>query len=193
MTSMARRVIASAIVLAGPSIGTQAADLSTTKAEIAKSVDAQYSRIDALYNDIHQHPELGFQEVRTAAKLAGELKALGYDVMKVSARPASSASTRMNLARPSWCVPDSMRCRSLPSEPVQEGLFPKAGNLPLIYHLLVNLNYLKNKDLPAFLPNRGTPPGHCPSAMPRSADRADGSWTPESKDRPTGTAHRRYR
>ena len=58
----------------------QAADLTTSKAAIDKSLDGQYSRIDALYKDIHTHPELGFQETRTAAKLAEELRALGFDV-----------------------------------------------------------------------------------------------------------------
>src|SRR3954453_21781361 len=58
----------------------QAADMAGTRATIARSLDAQYSRIDMLYKDIHQHPELGFQEQRTAAKLAAELKALGYEV-----------------------------------------------------------------------------------------------------------------
>src|SRR5215510_668068 len=57
-----------------------AADLATQKAEIARSLDAQYSRIDALYKDIHTHPELSFQETRTAAKLAAELRALGFEV-----------------------------------------------------------------------------------------------------------------
>ncbi|PNB46192.1 amidohydrolase, partial [Pseudomonas sp. FW305-130] len=30
--------------------------------------------------DIHTNPELSFQEARTATKLAGELKALGFEV-----------------------------------------------------------------------------------------------------------------
>src|SRR3954470_23506785 len=58
----------------------QAADMAGTRAAIARSLDAQYSRLDALYKDVHQHPELGFQEQRTAAKLAAELKVLGYQV-----------------------------------------------------------------------------------------------------------------
>ena len=58
----------------------QAADMAGTRAAIGRSLDAQYARIDALYKDIHAHPELGFQEQRTAAKLAAELKALGYEV-----------------------------------------------------------------------------------------------------------------
>lgn len=36
--------------------------------------------LEALYKDLHQHPELAFHEVRTAEKLATRLKALGYEV-----------------------------------------------------------------------------------------------------------------
>ena len=36
--------------------------------------------LEALYKDLHQHPELGFQEVRTAGVLAAKLQALGYQV-----------------------------------------------------------------------------------------------------------------
>jgi hippurate hydrolase len=57
-----------------------AADLAGTRAAIARSLDAQYSHIDALYKDIHKNPELGFQEIRTAAKLAAEMRSLGYEV-----------------------------------------------------------------------------------------------------------------
>jgi amidohydrolase len=57
-----------------------AADIAGARSAIGRSLDAQYSRIDALYKDIHTHPELSFQEARTAAKLAAEMKALGYEV-----------------------------------------------------------------------------------------------------------------
>jgi hippurate hydrolase len=43
-------------------------------------VDAVYPDVEALYKDLHQHPELGFQENRTAATLAARLKTLGFDV-----------------------------------------------------------------------------------------------------------------
>jgi amidohydrolase len=36
--------------------------------------------LEAMYRDLHQHPELGFQEVRTSALLAEKLRALGYAV-----------------------------------------------------------------------------------------------------------------
>jgi len=57
-----------------------AADIAGTRAAIVRSLDAQYPHLEAVYKDIHLHPELGFQEDRTAAKLAGEMKALGYEV-----------------------------------------------------------------------------------------------------------------
>lgn len=43
-------------------------------------IDAIYPDIEALYIDLHQHPELAFQELRTSARLADRLKSLGYDV-----------------------------------------------------------------------------------------------------------------
>jgi amidohydrolase len=43
-------------------------------------VDAVYPKAYALYLDIHQHPELSSAETQTAAKLAAELRALGYSV-----------------------------------------------------------------------------------------------------------------
>jgi hippurate hydrolase len=43
-------------------------------------VDAVYPSAYALYLDLHQHPELSGAENRTAAKVAAELRALGYTV-----------------------------------------------------------------------------------------------------------------
>jgi amidohydrolase len=43
-------------------------------------VDAVYPDAHALYLNIHQHPELSSHETQTAAKLAEQLKKLGYDV-----------------------------------------------------------------------------------------------------------------
>jgi hippurate hydrolase len=60
--------------------GANAADLATSKAVIERSLDAQYPHIEALYKDIHAHPELGFQETRTAARLAAEMRGLGFEV-----------------------------------------------------------------------------------------------------------------
>src|ERR1700761_6143983 len=50
------------------------------KASIEASVEADYPRLENLYKDIHAHPEVAFQEVKTSAKLAAEMRALGFEV-----------------------------------------------------------------------------------------------------------------
>jgi amidohydrolase len=42
--------------------------------------EAVYPQAAALYRDLHQNPELSAHETRTAAKLASELRGLGYEV-----------------------------------------------------------------------------------------------------------------
>lgn len=43
-------------------------------------VQADNSYIVALYKELHQNPEIAFQETKTASRLAGEMKKLGFDV-----------------------------------------------------------------------------------------------------------------
>jgi amidohydrolase len=45
-----------------------------------REVEAAYPDARALYIEIHQHPELSSHETQTAAKIAGRLRTLGYDV-----------------------------------------------------------------------------------------------------------------
>lgn len=47
---------------------------------VTANIDAMYPKLDAIYKDLHAHPELAFQEVRTAAKLAAEMRAIGFEV-----------------------------------------------------------------------------------------------------------------
>ena len=55
-------------------------DVASLKAAIEASTEADYPKLDGLYKDIHAHPEIAFEEVKTAAKLAAEMRALGFDV-----------------------------------------------------------------------------------------------------------------
>lgn len=55
-------------------------DAAETRAAVDKVLDADYAHLDALYKDLHQHPELGFMETRTASALAREMRALGFEV-----------------------------------------------------------------------------------------------------------------
>jgi amidohydrolase len=55
-------------------------DAVALKKAIATSLASDYPKLDALYKELHAHPELAFQEVKTAARLAAEMRALGFDV-----------------------------------------------------------------------------------------------------------------
>jgi amidohydrolase len=43
-------------------------------------IDAVYPQVETLYLDLHRNPELSYHEEKTAAKIAGQLRKLGYDV-----------------------------------------------------------------------------------------------------------------
>ena len=55
-------------------------DIASLKQSIETSFENEYPKLDALYKDIHAHPELAFQEEKTAAKLAAEMRAIGFVV-----------------------------------------------------------------------------------------------------------------
>ena len=43
-------------------------------------IDAVYPQVEALYLDLHRNPELSYHEEKTAAKIADQLRKLGYDI-----------------------------------------------------------------------------------------------------------------
>ncbi|MGH8854578.1 MAG: amidohydrolase [Telluria sp.] len=50
------------------------------KSSVQARVNAMYPWLDTVYKDLHAHPEIAFQEVRTAGKLAQEMRKLGFEV-----------------------------------------------------------------------------------------------------------------
>jgi hippurate hydrolase len=52
----------------------------STKDLVAKKIAADYPLLDALYKDLHAHPELSLMEERSAAKVAAGLRAAGVEV-----------------------------------------------------------------------------------------------------------------
>jgi len=58
--------------------------MNTTKAAatepVLKNLDRLIPDLEALYKDIHAHPELSMQETRTAGLAADRLRAAGYEV-----------------------------------------------------------------------------------------------------------------
>lgn len=69
-----------ALIAGGPAAAADTLDVAATKAAVARTLDADYPRLDALYKDLHAHPELGMMETRTAATLAKEMRAAGFEV-----------------------------------------------------------------------------------------------------------------
>jgi metal-dependent amidase/aminoacylase/carboxypeptidase family protein len=55
-------------------------DVAAAREKIDLVLDKAYSHLDALYEDIHAHPEVSFHEVRTSALLAAEMRKLGVTV-----------------------------------------------------------------------------------------------------------------
>jgi amidohydrolase len=53
---------------------------ASAQSSLPKEIDSIYPDAHSLYLDLHEHPELSGHETETAAKLAGKLKAAGYEV-----------------------------------------------------------------------------------------------------------------
>lgn len=84
LASLATVAITSLAALAWPAASAAAdargADVAAALPAIQARIDAIYPDIDKLYRELHAEPELAFQETRTAARLAAEMKALGFAV-----------------------------------------------------------------------------------------------------------------
>jgi len=55
-------------------------DVASVMRTIDGVLDKDYAQLDTLYKDIHGHPEVAFQENRTAAMLAADMRKLGLQV-----------------------------------------------------------------------------------------------------------------
>ncbi|WP_200879075.1 amidohydrolase [Sphingopyxis sp. MWB1] len=55
-------------------------DIAAVNQRLTALLDREYPSLEALYKDIHAHPELAMQEVRTAGLLARELRKAGFTV-----------------------------------------------------------------------------------------------------------------
>src|SRR5262245_27374912 len=54
--------------------------LKALKNQVNECLQAQFSDLQTLYQHLHAHPELSLQEEKTAARMAAELKKLGFEV-----------------------------------------------------------------------------------------------------------------
>jgi len=96
---------------------------------LASSTDTVYPQAQLLYTDLHQHPELAFQETQTAAKLAAHLKSLGFEVTTGVGRTGIVGVMRNGTG------PTAMLRTELDALPVEEktGL-PFASKTPGVMH-----------------------------------------------------------
>ena len=51
-----------------------------TQTNLTDQVTADYNYLESLYHHLHRNPEISFQEANTSARLAKELRGLGFDV-----------------------------------------------------------------------------------------------------------------
>jgi amidohydrolase len=68
------------LLLTGGSPAQPAAGLSERTAAVTKKLDAELPDLESLYKHLHSHPELSLHERETAARMAKELSALGFEV-----------------------------------------------------------------------------------------------------------------
>jgi amidohydrolase len=70
------RLISASLLSVFLAAGLFAADRWPAKPQI----DTVYPHVESLYEDLHRNPELSLHEVKTAAKMAEQLRSLGFDV-----------------------------------------------------------------------------------------------------------------
>lgn len=75
-TALCAALLGSAIHIASAA----AASPENLRGFVADRVEAEYPSLFGIYTNLHAHPELSFMEVKTAALVAGELRALGFTV-----------------------------------------------------------------------------------------------------------------
>ncbi|TDB68279.1 amidohydrolase [Arundinibacter roseus] len=73
------KVLFFALCLTGLSAQLVAQPSGTTR-QIQDLTNKAYPQLEALYKHLHQNPELSLQEEKSAARMASELKALGFEV-----------------------------------------------------------------------------------------------------------------
>ncbi len=94
--------------------------------------------LDALYIDLHRHPELSFQETRTAAIAAGHLRDLGYEVQEGIGRTGVAAVLRNGDGPVVWLradmdalpVPEET---GLPYASTATGIDPDGNTVPVMH------------------------------------------------------------
>ncbi|OYT93114.1 MAG: peptidase M20 [Burkholderiales bacterium PBB3] len=76
-----RAVVAAAVTLVIPVAMAQSGNIAERFGKAVNAhVDRNYAEVEALYKDLHAHPELAFEEINTSKRLAKALRDLGFEV-----------------------------------------------------------------------------------------------------------------
>src|SRR5277367_5421995 len=73
-------MLVAALAGAGAAQAAEPFDVAAAKLRIDAVLNKNYPQLDQLYKDLHAHPEVAFQEERTAALLASAMRKLGFEV-----------------------------------------------------------------------------------------------------------------
>src|SRR5258708_27419885 len=77
---MKQQLIISLLPLAGSLLFTTASASQETQRLVLSRIQQEYPSLFEIYKDLHLHPELSFQEKRSSAHVADELRKAGFDV-----------------------------------------------------------------------------------------------------------------
>lgn len=77
---MTRLLLLSVLTALGASVPADESVVQRHAAAVRKHLQAEYASLEALYKHLHAYPELSNQEIQTAARMAKELRALGFTV-----------------------------------------------------------------------------------------------------------------
>jgi amidohydrolase len=77
---MARHLLAAICLLTIVAMPARPDDWTSRVDAVKKRIDTEFGSLETLYKQLHTNPELAFQEEVTAARMAKELKAVGFEV-----------------------------------------------------------------------------------------------------------------
>jgi hypothetical protein len=69
-----------------------------------RSLDGMLPDLEALYKDVHSHPELSMQETRTAGLAADRLRAAGYEVTTGVGKTAGASKALTHGLNPEMAI-----------------------------------------------------------------------------------------
>ena len=98
--------------------------------EPTRLVPSEFEKLVALRRDFHQHPELGFEENRTAGKVADWLRGCGLEPRTGVAKTGVVA--RLEGSRPGPCLLLRFDMDALPIQ--ERGDKPYASQTPGVMH-----------------------------------------------------------